>query len=64
MDDVEVTLVNPGTAEAARFAAYRTASFHRSIGVSLDDAALAAIGRIHSAAEAVAAYRPARAAAL
>ncbi len=65
VDDVEVTLeANPGTAEAARFAAYRTAGVNRlSIGVqSLDDAALAAIGRIHSAAEAVAAYRLARAA--
>ena len=65
VDDLEVTLeANPGTAEAARFAAYRAAGVNRlSIGVqSLDDSTLAAIGRIHSAAEAVAAYRLARAA--
>lgn len=63
VDDVEITLeANPGTAEAARFTAYRNAGVNRlSIGVqSLDDAALAAIGRIHSADEAVAAYRLAR----
>lgn len=63
--DVEVTLeANPGTAEAARFTDYRVAGVNRlSIGVqSLDDAKLAALGRIHSAAEAVSAYRMARAA--
>jgi oxygen-independent coproporphyrinogen-3 oxidase len=63
--EVEVTLeANPGTAEAARFDAYRAAGVNRlSIGVqSLDDARLAALGRIHSAAEALEAYRLARAA--
>lgn len=63
--DVEVTLeANPGTAEAARFADYRAAGVNRlSIGVqSLDDARLRALGRIHSAADALGAYRLARAA--
>jgi putative oxygen-independent coproporphyrinogen III oxidase len=56
--DLEVTLeANPGTVEAGRFAELRAAGVNRlSIGVqSLDDASLAALGRIHSAAEAVAA---------
>ncbi len=63
--DVEITLeANPGTAEAAHFSAYRAAGVSRlSIGVqSLDDGALAALGRIHSAAEARSAYKLARAA--
>ena len=63
--DVEVTLeANPGTAEAARFADYRAAGVNRlSIGVqSLADARLRALGRIHSAAEALSAYQMARAA--
>ena len=62
---VEITLeANPGTAEAVRFRDYRAAGVNRlSIGVqSLDDAALQALGRIHGAAEAAAAYRMARAA--
>ena len=49
----EVTLeANPGTAEAARFAAFRAAGVNRlSIGVqSFDDAKLAALGRIHDSA--------------
>lgn len=61
----EITLeANPGTAEAARFAAYREAGINRlSIGVqSLDDGELRALGRIHSAREASAAYRMAQAA--
>jgi oxygen-independent coproporphyrinogen-3 oxidase len=61
----EITLeANPGTAEAAHFSAYRAAGVNRlSIGVqSLDDRKLAALGRIHSAAEARAAYRMARSA--
>ena len=65
VDGIEITLeANPGTAEAARFAAYRAAGVNRlSIGVqSLDDARLAALGRIHSAGEAVAAFEMARAA--
>ena len=63
--DVEITLeANPGTAEAARFADYRAAGVNRlSIGVqSLDDTRLKALGRIHSAEEARAAYRMARSA--
>ena len=51
----EITLeANPGTVEAARFRGFRAAGVNRiSIGVqSFDDAMLAALGRIHSAAEA------------
>ena len=51
----EVTLeANPGTVEAGRFTGYRQAGVNRlSIGVqSFDDTMLAALGRIHSAAEA------------
>ena len=61
----EITLeANPGTAEAARFAAFRAAGVNRlSIGVqSLDDAMLRALGRIHDAAQARAAVAAARAA--
>ena len=64
-EGAEITLeANPGTAEADRFADYCTAGVNRlSIGVqSLDDACLAALGRIHSADEAIAAYRLARSA--
>lgn len=53
--DVEVTMeANPGTVEQERFDAYRAIGINRlSIGVqSLDDASLAALGRIHSADEA------------
>jgi oxygen-independent coproporphyrinogen-3 oxidase len=53
--DAEITLeANPGTAEAAKFAAFRAAGVTRlSIGVqSFDDARLAALGRIHDSAEA------------
>ena len=51
----EITLeANPGTAEAAKFAAFRAAGVTRlSIGVqSFDDAKLQALGRIHDSAEA------------
>jgi oxygen-independent coproporphyrinogen-3 oxidase len=51
----EITLeANPGTAEAAKFAAFRAAGVTRlSIGVqSFDDAKLKALGRIHDSAEA------------
>ncbi len=54
----EITLeANPGSAEAARFAAYRAAGVNRlSLGIqSFDDARLAALGRVHGAAEARAA---------
>ncbi len=53
--DAEVTLeANPGTAEAERFAGYRSAGVNRlSLGVqSFDDRMLAALGRIHGADEA------------
>jgi len=51
----EITLeANPGTVEAARFAAYREAGVNRlSMGIqSFNDAHLQALGRIHSADEA------------
>ncbi|HUW76627.1 MAG TPA: radical SAM family heme chaperone HemW [Gallionella sp.] len=51
----EITLeANPGTVEAARFAAYREAGVNRlSMGIqSFNDTHLQALGRIHSAAEA------------
>jgi putative oxygen-independent coproporphyrinogen III oxidase len=56
--DAEITLeANPGTVEAARFAAYRDAGVNRlSMGIqSFNDAHLRALGRIHSADEAKAA---------
>ena len=65
LDDAEITLeANPGSAEAARFAAYREAGVNRlSIGVqSFDDASLAALGRVHDSRAAHAAVAAARAA--
>jgi oxygen-independent coproporphyrinogen-3 oxidase len=62
-EGTEITLeANPGTVEAGRFAGYRAAGVNRlSIGVqSLDDAKLRALGRIHDAAEAIAAVAVAR----
>jgi putative oxygen-independent coproporphyrinogen III oxidase len=62
--DVEVTLeANPTSVEATRFRGYRAAGVNRvSLGVqALDDAALAALGRLHSADEALAAVAIARA---
>ncbi len=56
--EVEITLeANPGSAEAARFAAYRAAGVNRlSLGVqSFDDDALHFLGRRHDAAQAAAA---------
>lgn len=56
--DCEITMeANPGTFEAERFAAYRAAGVNRlSIGVqSFDPGKLAALGRIHDRAQAVAA---------
>jgi oxygen-independent coproporphyrinogen-3 oxidase len=61
--DVEVTLeANPTSVEAKRFAGYRAAGVNRvSLGVqALDDAALAALGRTHTANEALAAVAIAR----
>lgn len=63
--DLEVTLeANPGTADAAHFAGYAAAGVNRlSIGVqSLRDDRLAALGRIHGRAQALAAVAMARAA--
>jgi oxygen-independent coproporphyrinogen-3 oxidase len=56
--DLEVTLeANPGTVDAARFAAFRNAGVNRlSLGVqSLNDSQLKFLGRKHSAGEAKAA---------
>ncbi|MCK0197468.1 radical SAM family heme chaperone HemW [Ancylobacter sp. 6x-1] len=61
----EVTLeANPTSVEAGRFRGYRAAGVNRvSLGVqALDDASLKALGRMHSAAEALAAVAVARAA--
>ncbi|MFN3829992.1 MAG: radical SAM family heme chaperone HemW [Tepidimonas ignava] len=58
----EITLeANPGTFERQRFAAYRDAGVTRlSVGVqSFDDQRLAAIGRVHDAAQARAAVQEA-----
>ena len=60
---LEVTLeANPTSVEAGRLAAFREAGVNRaSLGVqSLSDAALAALGRRHSARDAVAALEAAR----
>ena len=54
--DVEITLeANPTSVEAERFRGYRSAGVNRvSLGVqALDDRALAALGRTHSAREAL-----------
>ena len=58
--DVETTLeANPTSIEAENFRGYRAAGVNRvSVGVqALDDADLKALGRQHSAAEALAAFR-------
>lgn len=62
--DAEVTLeANPTSVEAARFRGYRAAGVNRvSLGVqALEDAALAALGRLHSVQEALDAVKIARA---
>ena len=59
----EVTLeANPGTFERERFAAFRAAGVTRlSIGVqSFDDTQLAALGRVHDRAQAIAAIHEAQ----
>ena len=61
--DTEVTLeANPTSVEAARFRGYRSAGVNRvSLGVqALDDRALEALGRLHSAREALDAVAIAR----
>src|SRR2546430_7197747 len=63
--DVEVTLeANPTSVEATRFGGYRVAGVNRvSLGVqALDDASLKALGRLHSAREALDAVAIARSA--
>ncbi len=63
-DDIEITLeANPTSVEAARLASFRQAGVNRlSLGVqALDDAALQALGRRHSAAEALTALELGRA---
>jgi oxygen-independent coproporphyrinogen-3 oxidase len=62
--DCEITLeANPGSVDAGRFRGYRSAGVNRvSLGVqALDDAPLKRLGRIHTAAEALAALDIARA---
>ncbi len=62
-DDLEITLeANPTSVEAAKLSAFAEAGVNRlSMGIqALDDAALAALGRQHSAAEALAALDLAR----
>jgi oxygen-independent coproporphyrinogen-3 oxidase len=61
--DAEVTLeANPTSVEATRFAGYRAAGVNRvSLGVqALDDASLQALGRLHTAREALDAVEIAR----
>jgi putative oxygen-independent coproporphyrinogen III oxidase len=61
--DAEVTLeANPSSVEAGRFRGYRAAGVNRvSLGVqSLDDSALKALGRLHTAREALEAVAVAR----
>ena len=62
-NDIEVTLeANPTSVEAGRFAGYRSAGVNRvSMGVqALNDADLKALGRLHSAKEAIEAFEKAR----
>src|SRR5690606_20547491 len=62
--DVEVTLeANPTSVEAERFRGFRAAGVNRvSLGVqALDDASLRALGRLHTAEEALNAVAIARA---
>lgn len=62
-NDVEITLeANPSSIEAGRFAAYRQAGVNRiSMGMqAMNDVDLRKLGRLHTAAEAMAAYDIAR----
>jgi putative oxygen-independent coproporphyrinogen III oxidase len=64
-NDLEITLeANPGSVEAGRFAGYRDAGVNRvSMGIqALNDEDLRRLGRIHTVAEARAAFDIARAA--
>jgi len=63
-NEIEITMeANPGSVEAGRFAGYRDAGVNRiSMGIqALNDADLRRLGRMHSSAEAKAAYAIARA---
>ena len=63
LPDIEISLeANPGTVDQARFAGFREAGVNRlSIGVqSLDDGELRWLERIHSAEQAVGAFKAAR----
>ncbi len=62
-NDIEITLeANPTSVEAARFIGYRDAGVNRiSMGIqSFNDTDLRALGRLHSAAEALSAFDVAR----
>lgn len=62
-NDIEITLeANPTSVEAGRFAGFRAAGVNRvSMGLqALNDADLKALGRLHTAAEAMAAFDIAR----
>ncbi|MDP5086718.1 MAG: radical SAM family heme chaperone HemW [Yoonia sp.] len=62
-NDIEITLeANPTSVEAGRFAGYRDAGVNRvSMGIqALNDPDLKALGRLHSATEALAAFDIAR----
>ncbi len=62
-DDIEITLeANPSSVEAANFAALASAGINRvSLGLqALDDAALTFLGRLHNAAEGLAALEVAQ----
>lgn len=62
-NDIEITLeANPTSVEAEKFRGFRTAGVNRvSVGLqSLDDKHLKLLGRMHSAAEGLAAYDVAR----
>ncbi|MFN2329196.1 MAG: radical SAM family heme chaperone HemW [Chromatocurvus sp.] len=61
--NIEITLEsNPGSAEAGKFAGFRAAGVNRlSLGIqSFHDASLRALGRVHSAAQALRAVEAAR----
>ncbi|MFT6075538.1 MAG: oxygen-independent coproporphyrinogen-3 oxidase, partial [Yoonia sp.] len=62
-NDIEITLeANPTSVEAGRFASYRDAGVNRvSMGIqALNDRDLKALGRLHTAAEAMQAFEIAR----
>lgn len=64
-EDIEITLEsNPGSAEAGKFAGFRAAGVNRlSLGIqSFQDSALRALGRVHSAEQALRAVDAARSA--